>query len=36
MTITEVLQLVIDVGDIFINKVVWFIGSIISYNWWRR
>lgn len=30
MTITEVLQLVIDVGDIFINKVVWFIGSIIS------
>ena len=30
MTIIEVLQLVIDVGDIFINKVVWFIGSIIS------
>lgn len=30
MTITEVLQLVIDVGDIFINKVLWFIGSIIS------
>lgn len=30
MTITEVLQLVIDAGDIFINKVVWFIGSIIS------
>ena len=30
MTITEVLQLVIDVGDIFINKVVWFIGSIVS------
>ena len=30
MTITEILQLVIDVGDIFINKVVWFIGSIIS------
>lgn len=30
MTIAEVLQLVIDVGDIFINKVVWFIGSIIS------
>ncbi|MDO5789542.1 MAG: phage holin family protein [Fusobacterium sp.] len=30
MTITEVLQLIIDVGDIFINKVVWFIGSIVS------
>lgn len=30
MTFTEVLQLIVDVGEIFINKMVWFIGSIIS------
>ena len=30
MTFTEVLQLIVDVGDIFINKIVWVIGSIVS------
>lgn len=30
MNITEVLQLFIDVGNILVNKIVWFIGSIVS------
>lgn len=30
MTFTEFLELLIDVGNILINKVVWFIGGIVS------
>ncbi len=30
MTFTEFLDLLIDVGSILINKVVWFIGGIVS------
>lgn len=30
MTFTEILELLIDVGNILINKIVWLIGSIIS------
>lgn len=30
MTFTEFLELLIDVGSILINKVVWFIGGIVS------
>ena len=30
MTFTEILELLMDVGNILINKVVWLIGSIIS------